>query len=162
MRTIAYHRFVAAVLGTAVLGSTALAAVTPPSGYIYTTELLMNSYLQWCAENRPFDRKTLTQLGSFFSDIYQPSRPRSDHPEYEVESIERGRTRVVTAIGIGRHQQFISESVPLDELAIVVKDHPHGYQVGELEAARTKYADKRKGIDFPWNVPPARDPGPGA
>ena len=42
MRTIAYHRFVAAVLGTAVLGSTALAAVTPPSGYIYTTELLKN------------------------------------------------------------------------------------------------------------------------
>jgi hypothetical protein len=42
MRTLAYNRFIAAVLGTAVLGSTALAAVTPPSGYIYTTELLKN------------------------------------------------------------------------------------------------------------------------
>src|SRR6516162_5516215 len=42
MRTIAYHRFIAAVLGTAVLGTTALAAVTPPPGYIYTTELLKN------------------------------------------------------------------------------------------------------------------------
>jgi hypothetical protein len=42
MHTIAQHRFIAAVLGTAVLGSTALATVTPPSGYIYSTELLKN------------------------------------------------------------------------------------------------------------------------
>jgi hypothetical protein len=42
MRTIVCNRFVAAVLGITALGSTALATVTPPSGYIYTTELLKN------------------------------------------------------------------------------------------------------------------------
>ena len=116
----------------------------------YTTELLMNSYLQWCAENRPFDRKTLTQLGSFFSDIYQPSRPRSDHPEYEVESIERGRTKAVPTPSDG--SQVVSLS--LDELAIVLKHHPMGYRIGTLEEARVRYAEMRKGIDLPWGLDP--------
>jgi len=124
----------------------------------YTTELLMNSYLQWCDANRPFDRKSQLQLGSFFTDIYQASRPRLAHPVHEVESIERGRTKAFT----NPDKSIVAVSVSLDELAIVLQPNPHGYCVGDLEAARARYADMREGIDVPWGVTPERDPAPGS
>ena len=116
----------------------------------YTTTLLMNSYLQWCDANRPFDRKSELQLGTFFTDIYKPSRPRGAHPVHEIESIERGRTHTITAENGSVH----TVSVPLDELAIALKEHPHGYQVGDMEAARAQYANMREGIDVPWGTDP--------
>jgi hypothetical protein len=116
----------------------------------YTTELLMNSYLQWCDANRPLDRKNQLQLGSFFTDIYQPSRPRLAHPVHEIESIERGRTKVFTT----SDDRIVSVSVSLDELAIVLKPNPHGYRVETLEEARVQYAKMREGIDVPWGNEP--------
>jgi hypothetical protein len=117
----------------------------------YTTELLTNSYLQWCNANRPFDRKNREQLGAFFKDIYKPSRPQDAHPVHEIDSIERGRTKAFA----GPNGSVTVVSAPLDELAIVLKKHPRGYQVGDLEAARARYADMREGIDVPWK----NDPG---
>jgi hypothetical protein len=116
----------------------------------YTTELLMNSYLQWCDANRPLDRKNLVQLGSFFTDIYQPGRPRVAHPVHEVESIERGRTKTFT----NPDKSVVAVSIPLDELAIVLKPNSYGYHVASLEEARARYADMREGIDVPWTSIP--------
>jgi hypothetical protein len=117
----------------------------------YTTELLIGSYLQWCTANRPFDRKSREQLGAFFTDIYRAGRPRIAHPVHEIESIERGRTKVLR----GPNDSVAVVSVPLDELAIALMPNSRGYQVGDLEKAREQYANKRKGIDVPWK----NDPG---
>jgi hypothetical protein len=103
----------------------------------YTTELLVNSYLQWCAKNRPFDRKSREQLGTFFTKVYQESRPRGDYPVHEIESIDRSE--------IGRS---------LDEVAIVYKYHPYGYVVGELVEARVKFSQMYHGLDMPWGLDP--------
>jgi hypothetical protein len=43
----------------------------------YSTELLWRSYLQWCDETHPFDRKSRTQLGKMMTDIYVAKRPGS-------------------------------------------------------------------------------------
>jgi hypothetical protein len=116
----------------------------------YSTTLLMGSYLQWCEENHPYDRKSLAQLGTFFAAIYQDKRPDGEHPVYEVKSIERGRTKVVPAPGGGS----AIVSLPLDELAIVRKQRPPGYTVGELVEARVRFSEKRDAIDMPWGLDP--------
>jgi hypothetical protein len=111
----------------------------------YTTELLERSYLQWCAENRPYDRKNRTQLGAFFSRVYQAKRPRAEHPVYEIDSIDRQAVEVITDAGGNVH------TVPksLDLIAIVQKDHPHGYQVGDLAEARNDFC-KICDVDTDW------------
>jgi hypothetical protein len=90
----------------------------------YTTELLERSYLQWCDQARPYDRKNRVQLGAFFTKVYQSKRPREAHPVYEIESVRLK---------------------PDDELrdydAIFSQDHPHGYQVGDIAAARARFRE---------------------
>jgi hypothetical protein len=98
----------------------------------YTTELLERSYGQWCDEHRPYDRKSRQQLGTFFARVYQPSRPRGEHPVYEIESIGRG-----------------PGAEPLDKIAIVYQDHPQGYRVGSLDEARARFLDLHE-VDADW------------
>jgi hypothetical protein len=93
----------------------------------YTTELLNRSYLQWCQESRPFDRKSREELGRFMTTIYSPRRPRQgSHPVYELDSIDG---------------EVIKTGKPLDQASIVCQDRPHGYRVGELEEARVRFTE---------------------
>jgi hypothetical protein len=99
----------------------------------YTTELLDRSYGQWYAEHRPYDRKSRAQLGTFFARVYQASRPRGEHPMYEVESIDRDP----------------SAGQSLDKIAIVYQDHPQGYRVGPLGEARARFLELHE-VDADW------------
>jgi hypothetical protein len=116
----------------------------------YSTALLMNSYLQWCTKNRPFDRKNINQLGTFLSKIYQAKRPDGEYPAYEIESIDRSETREI----VSKTGTVLSPGRSLDEVAIVYKNRPHGYGVGELVEARVRFSEMREGIDMPWGLDP--------
>jgi hypothetical protein len=103
----------------------------------YTTELLVRSYQQWCDEARASERKGRPQLGTFFTQLYRCSRPRGQHPGYEIDSIDRSTLRdTFDASG-----NIISSGLTLDEIAIVFLDHPNGYQIGELEDARARFLE---------------------
>jgi hypothetical protein len=93
----------------------------------YTTELLHRSYLQWCNENRPRERKSREELGKFMTELYQGCRPRGKHPVYELERID------IELIKAGRS---------LNDTSIVWQDRPPGYRVGDLEEAYAKFLDK--------------------
>jgi Family of unknown function (DUF5906) len=107
----------------------------------YSTELLMQSYLQWCDTNRPFDRKSKVQLGEMMTKLYSPTRPRGRNPLYEIESI------ITEAFTSPRGEW-------LDEHAIVQKEHTYGYFVDDLEHARARFTDV---FDVACNTPPDTD-----
>jgi hypothetical protein len=115
----------------------------------YTTELLMRSYLQWCDENRPFERKSREQLGIFFREIYSWSRPRVDHPVHEIDSIDRHAVDVITQLG----GTVVTVPKPLDEIAIVVKGDQPGYRVETLDEARARFLECRDITSPPWQEP---------
>jgi hypothetical protein len=94
----------------------------------YTTELLSRSYLQWCRENRVSYPMSRVQLGKMMAEIYQPSRPRQDHPIYELDAIDAGWAADKTVEGFNRH-------------SAVWQSHPHGFQVGALEEARVRFKE---------------------
>ena len=116
----------------------------------YTTELLANSYLQWCNDNRPFDRKTREQLSMFLAEIYSPVRPRGEHPAHETDSIDRHAVDAVTDPTTGA---ITLAPKSLDEIAIIQKDRPHGNQVGELVEARVSFTEVHD-ITAPWGLDP--------
>jgi hypothetical protein len=115
----------------------------------YSTELLMNSYLQWRSENRPFDPKSREQLKEFFDKLYASNRPRGEHPVYEIDSIDRAPV-ADTNSATGSVAMVRPD---LDDIAIVRKDRARGYQVGELIEARVRFTETR---DFlgPWEGDP--------
>jgi hypothetical protein len=59
------------------------------------------------------------------------------HPVYEIENIERDR--------------WAPQS--LDDIAIVKKDHPMGYQIGDLTTARDRFT-KLYDVDTDWGAEP--------
>jgi hypothetical protein len=93
----------------------------------YTTELLWQSYTQWCNAARPFDRKSRVQLGVMMNSLYAASRPRDEHPVFEIENIDVDPTL--------KHGDW------LDRHGIVKKTHPYGYFVNELLIARKRFAE---------------------
>jgi hypothetical protein len=113
----------------------------------YTTELLMRSYLQWCSETHPYDRKRRQQLGAFFTRVYQASRPLRENPVYEIESIDRRELE-----GIPNHGQTGGWLIPpkaLDEIAIVSLPHRPGYRIGTLEEARARFLEVSE-VEADW------------
>ena len=116
----------------------------------YSTELLVRSYLQWCDETRPYDRRTREQLGAFFKPLYPASRPRDEHPVFEIDSIDRQAVDVVT----GQNGGVTTVPKSLDEIAIATKLRPHGYHVGEIEEARARFLELLPGIPSPWPEAP--------
>ena len=93
----------------------------------YATELLYRSYVQWCQESRPFDRKSREELGRFMTTIYSPGRPRHEsHPVYELDSIDG---------------EVIKAGKPIDQASIIWQNRPHGYWIGELEEARVRFTE---------------------
>jgi hypothetical protein len=99
-------------------GSTAFRWWTE-SGF-YSTELLWRSYLQWCDETHPYDRKSRVGLGKMMTKIYQPFRPPDGmfYPIYEQEGND----------GPGKD-------------TVCMGNRPPGYRVGTLEEARVKFTE---------------------
>ena len=118
---------------------------------VYTTELLWRSYLQWCAETRPFDRKPQPLLGALMTKLYPATRRRAERPVYEIDSIDRAPVAVTNPNG------SVSMVRPnLDEIAIVWRAHAHGYEIGTLEEARVRFAEIVD-VDTEWGMSPGDD-----
>jgi hypothetical protein len=113
----------------------------------YTTELLWQSYRQYCDEARPRNRQSRADLGRFLSKIAQFSRPGGEHPVYEIDSIDRSMVPGAPVPGGG--VEMVKPS--LDEIAISYQDHPRGYRVGDLDEARDAFA-KHYDVDLPWRL----------
>ena len=96
----------------------------------YSTEILWQSYSQWFNENRPYDRKSRSQMGEFPKKMYQSSRPRlTGVPLYEADTVDRENP----------------------EDAIVRADHQTGYLVGPLNDARDRFIELT-GLGGEWNL----------
>ena len=98
----------------------------------HATELLYNSYLQWCDEVRIARPKAREELGKRMAAIYAPFCPRGDRIIGELEYWPPGR--------------------PEDDL-IVKASHIPGYLLGSLDEARARFADVR-GITGDWFTAP--------
>jgi hypothetical protein len=114
----------------------------------YTTELLNRSYVQWCEEHRPFDRKSREQLGTFFSRLYRPSRPRQAHPVHEIDSIDRSETTEI----YNNAGNLVRPGRPLDDVAIVSLPNQTGYRLDELDMARSRFSELCD-VVTPWSEP---------
>jgi len=93
----------------------------------YTTELLDRSYLQWCRERRPYDRKDRASLGKMMTEIYQAKRPGGRHAMYELDSVDVDKFE--------KHGDW------LDRHSVVWQENPRGYQMGNLDEARARFGE---------------------
>jgi Family of unknown function (DUF5906) len=98
-------------------------------GEFYTTELLNQSYLQWCGDNRVHYPQSRTQLGSRMRELYQWSRPRGMNIIGEVVVVSPDGDAVMTA------------------------EHQPGYLVGALDLARVRFSEVRK-VTGEWGNQP--------
>jgi hypothetical protein len=83
-----------------------------------STELLNQSYRQWCADNRIFYPDHREALSTLMGKFYRAIRPRGHHPIYEAESVDHDAPEPV-----------------------VKQSRPRGFQVGNLDTARRKFGD---------------------
>ena len=113
----------------------------------YTTELLWRSYLQWCDEARPYDRKSREQLGAFLTQTYVAARPWGEHPVYEIDVVDRSKVEGAPLPNGG--VELVSP--PLDEIAIVSLPHRPGYRVSELDEARARFLDMCE-VEVDWGL----------
>jgi hypothetical protein len=81
-----------------------------------STELLSQSYRQWCGDNRVAYPEHREALGRFMEKFAKHHRPRGDFPVYEAESVDRDTTPVVR------------------------QDRPRGFLLGDLDTARAAFA----------------------
>jgi hypothetical protein len=123
-----------------------------------TTELLMRSYLQWCDDNRLYQRQDRTQLGELMTKMYPTGRPKVAQPVYEVESVPMADR------GFGSQQPdsaqppliempgaTLTEDLdPLERVAVVRKRDQHGYRLGDLDHARSKFMEVTGDLPMPW------------
>jgi hypothetical protein len=86
-------------------------------GTFVSTELLNQSYRQWCADNRVFYPEHRDTLGKFMQKFYCPHRPRGAFPIYEADSVDRDAPDPV-----------------------VVMDRPRGFLVRDVDSARREFA----------------------
>jgi len=84
-----------------------------------STELLNDSYRQWCSDNRVNYPEHREALGSFMEKFYPHRRPRGAHAIYEAESVDR------------EHPE-----------PVVKQDRPYGFLAGDVHTARRAFADK--------------------
>jgi phage/plasmid-associated DNA primase len=123
-----------------------------------TTELLMRSYLQWCDDNRLYQRQTRQELGEFMTKMYQGARPKVAHPVHEIT--------VLPAIGRGADPPpadpaqpmmielpgaTLTEDIdPLERVAVVRKHGQYGYRLGDIEHARAAFMRAVGDLPMPW------------
>jgi hypothetical protein len=94
-----------------------------------TTELLVRSYNQWCAENRVTYPESRVQLGRLMAKAYSPGRPRPEYPVYERDSVDKD-----------------------DNNPVVKLPNQHGWRVMGLQNARETFAQSLNldESDLPW------------
>lgn len=97
-----------------------------------STELLWNSYQQWCNETRVNRMQSRNELGTMMGELYQRSRPRGEVIIDEVEVLHFNKDE-------GRSAQWLNQS------AIVRSDHMPGYVAGSLDDAQKRFIEVRKG-----------------
>jgi Family of unknown function (DUF5906) len=95
-----------------------------------TTELLTRSYAQWCQENRVIYPAHRTGLGRMLAAIYPPGRPRSPCPVYEADSVD-----------------------PQNPQPVVKLPFQHGYKLGDLDSARTRFRNAFGLTSTEWDSP---------
>jgi hypothetical protein len=122
-----------------------------------TTELLMRSYLQWCDDNRLYQRQARQDLGVLMAKMYPSSRPKVPHPVYEIAvlpTIERGfgpREDPAQPMMIELPGVTLTEDIDrLERVAVVRKRDQHGYRLGDLEEARAKFQEATGDLPMPW------------
>jgi hypothetical protein len=96
-----------------------------------STELLSQSYRQWCNDNRVHYPEHREALGRFMAKFYSSHRPRGSFPIYEAESF------------------FDRDD---DSSPAVRGDRPRGFLVGDLDTARVAFAERAiPDGTLPWN-----------
>jgi hypothetical protein len=98
-----------------------------------STELLYQSYLQWCRDTNARHPKTNVQLGKMMKAMYKGHRPRGMHPVHEIEVTD-----------------------PNERKPAAMQERPPGYVVGTLDEARAAFA-RKTGISFDWGDDEAAD-----
>ena len=83
-----------------------------------STELLNQSYRQWCTDNRVVYPEHRETLGRFMAKSYRPLRPRGAWAVYEAESVDR------------EHPE-----------PVVKMNRPHGFEVGDIDTARRVFVE---------------------
>jgi hypothetical protein len=125
-----------------------------------TTELLMRSYLQWCDDNRLYQRQGRQDLGELMTKMYPASRPKVAHPVYEIAALpllnDRGFGSQPPAdpaqpMMIELPGATLTEDIdPLERVAVVRKRDQQGYRLGDLEEARAKFQELTGDLPMPW------------
>jgi hypothetical protein len=120
----------------------------------------MRSYLQWCDDNRLYQRQSRIELGEFMTGMYQDSRPKVAHPVYEIAALPLLGDR-----GFGSQQpadpaQPMMIELPgttltedldaLERVAVVRKRDQQGYRLGDLEHARAAFMQAVGDLPMPW------------
>jgi Family of unknown function (DUF5906) len=106
-----------------------------PDGF-YSTELLLQSYLQWCGDSRVAHPASRQQLGARMAEIYSPSRPEGEQIIGELETWPPNKTQADL---------------------VVRKYRPHGYLMRDfgkeysLDEARAKFSEMR-GVTGNWRA----------
>jgi hypothetical protein len=103
----------------------------------YTTELLFNSYTQFCTAAKPYKVQSRELLGLFMSRLHQNARASGPgDPVGEIDSIDRARDAVTKP-----DSSVEVVSPDLDKIAIMrSKVRAHGYRVGNIDEARSEFA----------------------
>jgi hypothetical protein len=125
-----------------------------------TTELLMRSYLQWCDENRLYQRQSRQELGEFMVRMYPASRPKVAHPVAEITTLPpfgRGDSEpppvdpAQPPLVIDLPGAKLTEDIdPLERAAVVRSRNQHGYRLGDLDHARAKFMEAVGDLPMPW------------
>jgi hypothetical protein len=122
-----------------------------------TTELLTQSYLQWCDSNRLYQRQTRQELGEFMAKMYQAGRPKVAQPVYEIAALPRAERGAepppdpAQPMMIDLPGATLAEDLdPLERLAVVRKRDQHGFRLGDLDLARAAFQEAVGDLPMPW------------
>jgi hypothetical protein len=118
----------------------------------------MRSYLQWCDDNRLYQRQTRIELGELMSKMYPSGQPTVAHPVHEITTLPatgRGAEPVQTdpaqPMMIELPGATLTEDIdPLERVAVVRKRKQHGYRLGDLDDARAAFMKEVGDLPMPW------------
>jgi hypothetical protein len=125
-----------------------------------TTELLMRSYLQWCDDNRLYQRQSRQDLGTFMTKMYPTGRPKIAQPVHEIAVLLPSRgagdppphdPAQPEIVGFGFAGATLTEDIDaLERIAVVRKPDQHGFRLGDLQEARAKFQEAVGDLPMPW------------
>jgi hypothetical protein len=126
-----------------------------------TTELLMRSYLQWCDDNKLYQRQSRQDLGTFMTKMYPTGRPKIAQPVYEIAVLLPSRgggdpphdPAQPEIVGFGFAGATLTEDIDaLERIAVVRKPDQHGFRFGNVQEARAKFQEAVGDLPMPWRI----------